>query len=163
MGCSGGVERGAETCVCSGQTVFEGAVIGQVFTGDVQMQCPHTTTSVHDTSTEPDRPLASALLAIAIWQSWLTLPLNETLSAASLPHAVLFLCCGITARYLRLSHGRALLRCARRFLRSVRRPCATPGSGRGQSRKDLEHRPLTAKDLEMDAKHDQQGCAADVC
>lgn len=37
MGCSSGVERGAATCVCSGQTVFEGAVIGQVFTGDVQI------------------------------------------------------------------------------------------------------------------------------
>lgn len=40
MSCGEGVERGAATCVCKGQTVFEGAVIGQVFTGDVQIQCP---------------------------------------------------------------------------------------------------------------------------
>lgn len=40
MGCSGGVAQGEVACGCSGQTVFEGAVIGQVFTGNVQMRCP---------------------------------------------------------------------------------------------------------------------------
>lgn len=38
MSCGEGVERGAATCVCKGQTVFEGAVIGQVFTGEVRLQ-----------------------------------------------------------------------------------------------------------------------------
>jgi hypothetical protein len=41
MGSSGEVKGGQATYVCSCTTVFEGAVIGQVFTGDVQMQCPH--------------------------------------------------------------------------------------------------------------------------
>lgn len=39
MGCSAGVGRGAEACGCVGQTVFEGAVIGQVFTGNVHLHC----------------------------------------------------------------------------------------------------------------------------
>lgn len=39
MSCGDGVERGVATCICKGQTVFEGAVIGQVFTGDVQVHC----------------------------------------------------------------------------------------------------------------------------
>ena len=45
MGCGGSVERSAVTCVCSEQTVFEGAVIGQVFTGEVRLQCPLATLS----------------------------------------------------------------------------------------------------------------------
>jgi len=154
MGCSSDVKRGEVVCVCGGPTVFEGAVIGQVFTGEVQVHCPHTTTSVHDASRKRDRPLASALLAIALWQSWLALPLNETPAASSLPQAILFLCCGMTARYLRLSHGLALLRCARHTLHAVRRACAAPRSGRRLSRKSSEYKPLTAQDLEVEAKND---------
>lgn len=37
MGCSGDVNGSQATCVCSGITVFENAVIGQVFTGDVRI------------------------------------------------------------------------------------------------------------------------------
>lgn len=40
MGCSDEMRGGPATCVCSGTAVFEGAVIGQVFTGTVQMSCP---------------------------------------------------------------------------------------------------------------------------
>lgn len=41
MAFSGVAKRGEAVCVCSGTTVFKGAVIGQVFTGEVHMQCPH--------------------------------------------------------------------------------------------------------------------------
>ena len=41
MGCSGGVERGVVACRCDAKTVFEGAVIGQVFTGEVRVECPY--------------------------------------------------------------------------------------------------------------------------
>jgi len=39
MDCSDELKCGEMACVCCGPTVFEGAVIGQVFTGDVQMRC----------------------------------------------------------------------------------------------------------------------------
>lgn len=39
MSCDDGVERGVATYICKVQTVFEGAVIGQVFTGDVRIHC----------------------------------------------------------------------------------------------------------------------------
>lgn len=39
MASSNKMKGGVATCVCSGTTVFEGAVIGQVFTGTVQMSC----------------------------------------------------------------------------------------------------------------------------
>ncbi|ECH9271854.1 hypothetical protein AAP84_26015, partial [Salmonella enterica subsp. enterica] len=69
MSCGDGVERGAATCICKGQTVFEGAVIGQVFTGDVQMQCPHAEhhrlaqIETERAPTETGRPLSTALIA----------------------------------------------------------------------------------------------------
>lgn len=73
MGCSAGVERGAVTCSCSGQIVFEGAAVGQVFTGDVKMQCPlaaNLNGASGNRCVEPCLPsrLSDALFAMAIWE-----------------------------------------------------------------------------------------------
>lgn len=107
MGCSGEVKRGHETCVCSGPTVFEGAVIGQVFTGDVQMQCPHgehprvAQVETERAPTETGRPLSTALIALAIWQATYPSPVMAAACGGSLSHALLFLIAGAVTRYLK--------------------------------------------------------------
>lgn len=107
MSCSGGVERGAVTCVCKGQTVFEGAVIGQVFTGDVQVQCPHAERQHaawierERAPTETGRPLSTALIAIAIWQATYPAPAVEAVCGSSLSHAAMFLVAAGVTRYLK--------------------------------------------------------------
>lgn len=107
MSCGEGVERGSATCVCKGQTVFEGAVIGQVFTGDVQMQCPHAEhhrfaqTETERAPTETGRPLSTALIALAIWQATYPTPSIEAACGSTLPHAALFLVAGAATRYLK--------------------------------------------------------------
>lgn len=95
------------TCVCKGQTVFEGAVIGQVFTGDVQMLCPHA--QRHHTacvgrerpSADTGRPLSTALVAIAIWQAIYAAPAIEAVCESSLSHAAMFLVASCLTRYLK--------------------------------------------------------------
>lgn len=107
MGCSGEVKRGQATCVCSGPTVFEGAVIGQVFTGDVQMQCAHAAhqhaaqAEVQRAPTETGRPLSTALIALAIWQATYPSPVMAAACGGSLSHAALFLVAGAATRYLK--------------------------------------------------------------
>ena len=108
MGCSACVERGAVTCGCSGQTVFEGAVIGQVFTGDVQMQCPllerQRAACIEEprrAPTETGRPLSTALIAVAIWQATYPSPAVESACGSTLAHAALFLVAGVVTRYVK--------------------------------------------------------------
>lgn len=84
MDCGDELKRGGAACVCSGRTVFEGAVIGQVFTGDVQMRCverAHCTTR--------DRSLirtllgtVAAVVALASACSGLDLPKVHDFAAA---------------------------------------------------------------------------------
>lgn len=93
--------------MCSGHTRFEGAVIGQVFTGDVQMQCPHAAhhrSAPADTeraSSETGRPLSTALIALAIWQA--TSPQAAVIDSCgtSLTHAALLFVVGVLTRYLK--------------------------------------------------------------
>lgn len=107
MGCSGGAERGAVTCGCSGQTVFKGAVIGQVFTGDVQLQCPlaerHRAQreEPRGATVETGRPLSTALIAVAIWQATYPAPVVEAICGSSLSHAAMFMVAGCVTRYLK--------------------------------------------------------------
>lgn len=124
MGCSGGVARGAGTCGCSGQTVFEGAVIGQVFTGDVQLQCPftegHRLACVEQNRARPEsgRPLSTALIALAIWQATYPGPAVEAVCGSTLSHAGMFLVAGIFTRYLK---PRILRRIRRRLAQAPTR------------------------------------------
>lgn len=105
MSCGEGVGRGAATCVCKGQTVFEGAVIGQVFTGDVKMHCTHQPLLANRCSVRSERqtegayPLSTALIALAIWQA--SCPVIEELTgSSSVLQAVGFFVAGISSRYL---------------------------------------------------------------
>lgn len=107
MGCSSDVKRGEVVRVCGGPTVFEGAVIGQVFTGEVQMQCPH---AHHDSAqadererapTETGRPLSTALIALAIWQATYPAPAVVDACGTSLVHAAMFFAAGALTRYLK--------------------------------------------------------------
>lgn len=109
MSCGENVKCGVATCVCSGHTVFDGAVIGQVFTGDVQMQCPHAEhhrfapAETERAPTETGRPLSTALLALSIWEVSLALPIVDVAAGSSLPKAALFLAAGVAVRYLKAS------------------------------------------------------------
>ncbi|HDS1532831.1 hypothetical protein [Stenotrophomonas maltophilia] len=84
-------------------------MIGQVFTGDVQMQCPHgehhrfAQTETATPTTETGRPLSTALLALSIWEVSLALPIVDVAAGSSLPKAVLFLAAGVAVRYLKAS------------------------------------------------------------
>ncbi|KAA3601680.1 hypothetical protein D1178_06265 [Stenotrophomonas maltophilia] len=120
MGCSSDVKRGEVVCVCGGPTVFEGAVIGQVFTGDVQMQCPHAhhhsaqADERERAPTETGRPLSTALIALAIWQATYPAPAVADYCESSLAHAAMFFVAGALTRYLkpkllRWTHGRIRL------------------------------------------------------
>lgn len=105
MNCGDVKGLGPGACTCKGQTVFEGAVIGQVFTGDVHMQCtalPPTTNRYHarsDRAMERAHPLSTALIALAIWHA--SYPLVEEMTrSCSVVNAVAFLAVGISSRYL---------------------------------------------------------------
>lgn len=69
MSCGDGVERGVATCICKGQTVFDGAVIGQVFTGDVRIQwtMPALDPSVLPRRTVLQTVRTAVVHALAIW------------------------------------------------------------------------------------------------
>lgn len=107
MGCSSDVKRGEVVCVCGGPTVFEGAVIGQVFTGDVQMQCPHAfqhsaqADERERAPTETGRPLSTALIALAIWQVTYPAAALPDDCGSSLAHAAMFFAAGALTRYLK--------------------------------------------------------------
>lgn len=92
-------------CRCSGTTVFDGATIGQVFTGHVEITCPVATDILRraENDTKPragNGPLATALLTVAIWQAWLALPTSGSTPSSHALHALLFLAGGASARYL---------------------------------------------------------------
>jgi len=93
-------------CRCGSTTVFEGATIGQVFTGHVEMTCP-IAADRQQQAKEDDRrragsaPLATALLTIAIWQAWLALPTGSASALSQSLYAMLFLCGGVAARCVR--------------------------------------------------------------
>jgi len=107
MDCSSDVKRGEVVCVCGGPTVFEGAVIGQVFTGDVQMQCPHAEhpraapAETRRAPTETGRPLTTALIALAIWQATYPAPVVAEAYGSPLAHAAMFFAAGALTRYLK--------------------------------------------------------------
>jgi hypothetical protein len=114
MACSGVAERGEAVCVCSGTTVFEGAAIGQLFTGDVRMQCPYAVQqatarqeSVRETR-ETGCPLSTALIALAIWQAVYAPDGMDGALGSSVAHALMFLVAGVLTRYFR-SHALRLL------------------------------------------------------
>lgn len=109
---------GAAVCVCDGKTVFESAAIGQLFTGDVRMQCSMVSASRRQLSRRASRPIASAMIAIAIWQSWLALPLPVTSDDVPLVQALIFLVGGIVARYWSREQGKLVFRRMRKILSS---------------------------------------------
>lgn len=121
MGCSSDVKRGEVVCVCGGPTVFEGAVIGQVFTGDVQMQCPHAhhhgaqADERERAPTETGRPLSTALIALAIWQATYPAAAVADDGGSSLAHAAMFFAAGALTRYFKP-----------RLLRWIRRRAQAP-------------------------------------
>ena len=114
MGCSGEVKRGQGMCVCKGVTVFEGAVIGQVFTGDVQMQCPQQE-GQHRCSYAWRAPisaathsLSTALIAIGIWQSFLPSTQANEVCAVSVLNASLYWLAGAASYYIQEELARLL-------------------------------------------------------
>ena len=121
MVCSSDVKRGEVVCVCGGPTVFEGAVIGQVFTGDVQMQCPHAHQHSEQAGererapTETGRPLSTALIALAIWQATYPAAAVADDCGSSLAHAAMFFAAGALTRYFKP-----------RLLRWIRRRAQAP-------------------------------------
>lgn len=77
MRCSGSGKRDLEACSCNAQAVYEGAVIGQVFTGNVQMECPLSQREQlpQTPSTEGDArggPFATAMQTVAVWHVWVS-------------------------------------------------------------------------------------------
>jgi len=92
-------------CRCGSTTVFEGATIGQVFTGHVEMTCPIAADRQQQAKDDNRQragsaPLATALLTIAIWQAWLALPTGGSTPSTHALHALLFLAGGASARYV---------------------------------------------------------------
>lgn len=91
-------------CVCNGRTVFDHAVVGQVFTGDVQMRCPHAEAvrrMVHGSRRRHrgSSSLSTALLAIAIWDSTSAFFGVSPSGIGPLTQAGLLFGCGLAARY----------------------------------------------------------------
>lgn len=104
MSCCSDAKESVATCVCSGHTVFDHAVVGQVFTGDVQMRCPHAEAvrrMVHHSRRRrrSGTPLSTALLAIAIWDSTSAFSGVSPSGIGPLTQAGLLFGCGLVARY----------------------------------------------------------------
>lgn len=104
MRCGSTREGTPAGCRCGSTTVFEGATIGQVFTGHVEMTCPiaadRQQAKDDDRGRAGSAPLATALLTIAIWQAWLALPTGGSTPSTHALHALLFLAGGASARYV---------------------------------------------------------------
>lgn len=105
MRCGSTREGTPAGCRCGSTTVFEGATIGQVFTGHVEMTCPIAVERQQQAKDDDQRragsaPLATALLTIAIWQAWLALPTGGSTPSTHALHALLFLAGGASARYV---------------------------------------------------------------
>lgn len=116
MGYSGEVKGCQATCVRSGATVFKGAVIGQVFTGEVQIQCPYAALQGNArqeavaASRESGRPLSTALIALAIWQVVYAPDNVEGLFDSPMSNAAIFLVAGMCARYLKPLVARCIMK-----------------------------------------------------
>lgn len=112
--CSG--EEVRSVCKCVGGAVFEGAVIGQVFTGDVQTECPLASQGISPAGEYRgfgrEQPLASFLFAIAIWQLVQALQTDDGQNRGLLVQALLLLASGVVVRYLRGRHLVGLARWA---------------------------------------------------
>lgn len=126
MECSGAVKSAQPTCVCNGTTVFEGAVIGQVFTGEVRMHCPHV--EYLNDARAPGRPVppklvALALVALAAWQAGLALLVLTPPSCSSISQSVLLLLGATLHRQWDQWFRRFLLRSAGSAARLKGRPC----------------------------------------
>lgn len=71
---------GREACGCGRAVVFEGATIGQVFTGDVAMDCPVRGAGSTCATVQPKErsrgghAAVSSLLTLAVWQTCLAMP-----------------------------------------------------------------------------------------
>ncbi|HEL4252882.1 TPA: hypothetical protein UM795_000939 [Stenotrophomonas maltophilia] len=95
--------------------MFEGATIGQVFTGHVEMTCPIAADRQQQAKDDDRRragsaPLATALLTIAIWQAWLALPTGGSSPSTHALHALFFTLAGWVCRSAKLrAWARALL------------------------------------------------------
>lgn len=123
-GCScGGEDRSVSKR--DGSTVFKGAVIGQVFTGHVEIRCP---LAHHDAEAaapavnaehSPSTPVATALLAIAIWQAWMSLPTGSLDPSEHAAHAGFFLIAGVAAKYATGARLRTVMRRALGWLRRI--------------------------------------------
>jgi len=95
-----GGDEELSVCRCGGSTVFEGAVIGQVFTGNVQMLCPQAThTRNGSESKESGRSMSAALTALAIWQIVYPPSFLEAFAGSPLPQAIVFFVAGVAARH----------------------------------------------------------------
>ena len=83
--------------------MFDGAAIGQVFTGHVDMTCPIAADRQAQAKEDGRQhagsdPLATALMTMAIWQAWLALPTGGSSPGEHALHAMLFLVAGMAAR-----------------------------------------------------------------
>lgn len=121
MSCGGSQKEGVAACVCTGPTVFDGAVIGQVFTGDVQMRCPHAEQIRQSLGHEirhrgSETPLSAALLVVAILESSTAIPGMTPWEGGSLIQAAFFLALGVGARKV----GSAIENMKRRLRQRVR-------------------------------------------
>jgi hypothetical protein len=103
MRCGSAREGMPAGCRCGSTTVFEGATVGQVFTGHVEMTCPIVAERQQQAKDDDRRrsgsaPLATALLTIAIWQAWLAVPISWPEPAAHLLHSLAFVLVAFTTR-----------------------------------------------------------------
>lgn len=107
-------------------------MIGQVFTGHVEIQCPMTHPSGGAEAPRSDgssSPLATALLTLAIWHAWLAIPEGGMNSGDHCLHAFYFLLAGVATKYATRSRLIPLLQRVLRWGRA-HPPPEHPASGR---------------------------------
>jgi len=77
----GSGRREIESCACDKATVFEGAVIGQVFTGDVRVECPFASTGTIPSGRSRHSGSHFRTWITALWAATSVQVLSEALSA----------------------------------------------------------------------------------
>lgn len=95
-------------CKCEGDTIFEGAVIGQVFTGEVRISCS-AMTEREDVSQRRDGAaaqgsLSTALLSVGLWQGVLALPFDPAHPGRQLLLAGAFCVAAMVMRFAKIRH-----------------------------------------------------------